>query len=167
MMIGIGIGSGSFGGASSGFGRPGVGFGRVESGVREEDPDGEGGERVDVDVLGGDAVGEGRVGGGYGLVRAGGDSERVGLFGRGLDPVLQPVLQEELEEHAVQLHSYAWHFQNTKLAFSLFVHQVCVCVCLCVCGFQIMNKFIAKLGLRISVSSVCLSVNESDEVRGL
>lgn len=119
IMIGIGIVSGSFGGARFGFGRPGVGFGRVESRVREEDPDGEGGEGVDVDVLGGDPIGEGRVGGGDGLIRAGGNSERVGLVGRGLDPVLQPVLQEELEEYAVQLHSYAWHFQNTKLAISL------------------------------------------------
>lgn len=63
-----------------------------------------------MDVLGGDAVGEGRVNGCDGLFGPRGDPERVGLVGRGLDPVLQPVLQEELEEHAIELHSYAWHF---------------------------------------------------------
>ena len=101
------------------------------------------------DVLGSDAVSEGRLGSGYGLIRAGGNSERVGLVGRRLDPVLQPVLQEELEENAAQLHSYGWHFQNTKLTHSLSLspHQVCVWR-----GFQIVNKFIAKLGLGISVS---------------
>jgi hypothetical protein len=131
MMIGIGIWSGSFGGARLGFGRPGVGFGRIECGVWEKDPDGKGSEGVDVDVLGGDAVSEGRVGSGYGLIRAGGNSERVGLVGRRLDPVLQPVLQKELEENAVQLHSYGWHFQKHKtrsLSLSLPPPGMCVCV---------------------------------------
>lgn len=82
MRIGIGIKSGSFGSARLGFGRPGVRFGRTESGVGEKDPDGEGGEGVDVDVFRGDAVCERRVGCGDGLFRSGGDSEWAGLIVR-------------------------------------------------------------------------------------
>jgi hypothetical protein len=80
-----------------------------------------GGLELGSNVLGGDTVSEGRVGSGYGLIRAGGNSEQVRLVGRRLDLILQPVLQEELEENVVQLHSYGWHFQNTKLAHSLIV----------------------------------------------
>lgn len=63
---------------------------RIWGGVWEEDSDGEGGEGVDVDVLGGDAVsgGEGGVSGGDNVVRAGGDAEGVdgiGVEERGLD----------------------------------------------------------------------------------
>lgn len=103
----------------------GVGLGRGEGGFGEEDADGEGGEGVDVDVLGGDAVGEGGVHGGDGLLGAGGDAERVGIVGLGLNPVLQPVLQEQLEEDAVELDSHTRHLppppSNLSLSLSLSV----------------------------------------------
>jgi len=66
-----------------------------------------------VDVFGGDAVGEGGISGGDRLFGSGGNTKRVGVLGRGLDPVLQTVLQEELEEHAVELDSHTWHFSLT------------------------------------------------------
>lgn len=62
-----------------------------------------------MNVFGGDAVVKGRVGVSDGFVGSGRDAERVGFFVRGLDPVLQTLLQEELEEHAVELHGHAWH----------------------------------------------------------
>lgn len=105
----------------------GVGLGRGEGGFGEEDADGEGGEGVDVDVLGGDAVGEGGVHGGDGLLGAGGDAERVGIVGLGLNPVLQPVLQEQLEEDAVELDSHTRHLppppSNLSLSLSPFPPQ--------------------------------------------
>ena len=63
-----------------------------------------------MDVFSGDAVGEGRVRWSDGFFGSGRDAERVGGFGSGLDSVVQTVLQEELEEHAVELHSHTWHF---------------------------------------------------------
>lgn len=69
-------------------GRFGVRFGRGESGIWEEDSDGERGEGIDVDVFGGDAVGEGRVRCGDGFVGPGSYAKRVGSFGSGLDPAL-------------------------------------------------------------------------------
>jgi len=71
--------------------RLGIRFGR-ECGIGEEDSDGEGGQGIDVDVFGSNAVGEGGVGGGDGLAGSGRNTERVGFFGLGLDPVLQTVL---------------------------------------------------------------------------
>lgn len=68
-----------------------------------------------MDVLGRHTVVEQRIGCGDGFLGSGRDSERVVLVGLGLDPVLQTVLQEELEEHAVELHSYAWHFSPQNL----------------------------------------------------
>lgn len=88
-------------------GRSGLGFRlglfrRGKGRFGEEDPNSKGSERVDVDVFGGDAVGETRVGGGNGFLRSGGDAVWIGGFvERCLDPVLQTVLQEELEEYTV------------------------------------------------------------------
>lgn len=63
-----------------------------------------------MDILGGNAVIEERVYGGDGFLRPRSNSKWVGFVGLGLDPVLQTVLQKELEEHAIELHSYARHF---------------------------------------------------------
>ena len=74
-----------------------------------------------MDVLGGDAVVKYRIGGDDGFFGSGSDAKRVELVGLVLDPVLQTVLQEELEEHAVELHSYAWHFSLSLSLSSLFL----------------------------------------------
>lgn len=63
-----------------------------------------------MDVFGGDAIGEGRIGGRDGFFfGSGGDSERVGGVEVGLDSGLEPMLEEEFEENAVKLYSYARH----------------------------------------------------------
>ena len=55
-----------------------------------------------MDVFSGDTVGERRVGSGNGFFGSGRDTVWIGGFvERGLDPVLQTVLQEELEEYTV------------------------------------------------------------------
>ena len=54
-----------------------------------------------MDIFRGDTVCKRRVGGGDGFFGSGCNAERVGFVGRGLDPILQPMLQEELKEHAV------------------------------------------------------------------
>ena len=66
-----------------------------------------------MDIFCRDSVGEDGIRGGDGLLRPRRDSEWARIFGYGLDPILEAVLQEELEEDAVELHSYAWHFSFT------------------------------------------------------
>lgn len=75
--------------------------------IGEKDPDGEGSEGVNVDILGGDSVGgEGRISWRRGLLWARSDAEFVG---RNVDAGLQAVLQQELKEYAVELHGDARH----------------------------------------------------------
>lgn len=77
-------------------------------GIRKEDADGEGGERVDVDVLSGDGVrAEGGGSGGGGVVGAGGEAEKGG--GGGVEEGMEAALEEELEEDAVELDGNARH----------------------------------------------------------
>lgn len=94
---------------------------KFEGGVGQEDPDGEGGEGVDVDVFCGDAIREGGVGGRDGFfVGSRGDAERASVLEGVLDSGLQPVLEKKFEEDAVELYSDARHcFPSSTLSLSL------------------------------------------------
>lgn len=81
----------------------GVGlFGRGKRRFGEEDPNTEGSKRVNVNVFSGDTVGETRIGSGNGFFGSGRDTVRIGGFvNRILNPALQTLLQEELEEYTI------------------------------------------------------------------
>lgn len=88
--------------------------GAEERRVREEDADGQGGEGIDVDVLGGDTVSAERgIRRRCRLLRPGCDTESVIIRQRAaflrLQAALQLVLQQELEEDAVELDGHARH----------------------------------------------------------
>lgn len=59
----------------------GIGVRRLEGGLREEDPDRERGEGVNVDVLGGNAVSEGGVSSGDGFLGTGCDTKGIRILG--------------------------------------------------------------------------------------
>lgn len=96
---------------------------KFEGGVGQEDPDGEGGEGVDVDVFCGDAIREGGVGGRDGFfVGSRGDAERASVLEGVLDSGMQPVLEKKFEEDAVELYSDARHcFPSSTLSLSLSI----------------------------------------------